>query len=85
MLTNHGILALLFAARALSALSCSIGQVTTQDSDNPYLASGQMGFDTQSTAPKAESRKVYLDDAIFIGTRNGPTEQFLGIPFALPP
>lgn len=85
MLTNHGILALLFTARALSALSCSIGQVTTQDSNNPYLASGQMGFDTQSTAPPIESRTVFLDDGIFIGTRVGATEKFLGIPFAIPP
>ena len=79
MLTKHGIL-VLFAARTLFALSPSVGQFTIHDS-NPYLMSSQMGF---STAP-SDSRQVFLDDGLFIGTRLGATEQFLGIPYALPP
>jgi hypothetical protein len=83
MLTKRGIL-ILFAAHALFALSPSVGQVTIHDS-NLYLASGQMGFDTESKTAPSDSRQVFLDDGIFVGTRLGATEQFLGIPYALPP
>ena len=83
MLTKHGILAL-FAAHALTALSASVGQVTIQDS-NPYLSSGQTNFDTESNAAPIDTRQVLLDEGVFIGTRVSSTEQFVGIPYALPP
>jgi hypothetical protein len=82
MLTKHAIL-VAFAAHALTALSASVGQVTIQDS-NPYLASSQMDFDTEAKAAP-DSRQVVLDEGVFIGTRVGTTEQFFGIPYALPP
>ncbi len=85
MLTKHGIL-VLFAARALSALSCSVERVKIQDS-SPYLASDQMGFDTESTAATIDSSgpQVFLDDAVLVGNRIGDTQEFLGIPYAHPP
>jgi hypothetical protein len=83
MLSKHGIL-VFFAAHALTALSASVGQVTLQDS-NPYLSSGQTDFDTESKAAPIESRRVVLDEGVFIGTRVGSTERFFGIPYALPP
>ncbi|KAH9073439.1 alpha beta-hydrolase [Lactarius deliciosus] len=87
MLTKHGIL-VLFAAQALSALSSSIVQLATQDS-NPYLASDQTSFETESTAPPTNSDgpQITLDDAIFVGFRDtaAVTDTFLGIPYALPP
>ena len=83
MVAKHGIL-VLFAACALSALSSSVGQVTMDDSDL-HLASGQMGFDAESRADSTDSRQVFLDDGIFVGTQVGATERFLGIPYALPP
>ena len=83
MLTKHGIL-VLFAAHALTALSSSVGQVIMQDS-NPYLSSGQMGPDTKAKAAPINSMQVFLDDGVFVGTLLGTTEQFLGIPYALPP
>lgn len=84
MLTKHGIL-VLFAAHALSALSSSVGQLTVQDA-NPDIASesGQKDPYAESTA-LADTRQVFLDDGIFIGSRLGATDQFLGIPYALPP
>jgi acetylcholinesterase len=84
MLTKRGIL-LLFAARALSALSSSVGQLTVQDSD-PYIASGQRDSDdVESRGPSADTRQVFLDDGIFVGSRLDATDQFLGIPYAIPP
>jgi carboxylesterase type B len=83
MVAKHGIL-ILFATHALSALASSIGQVSIQDSDH-YLASDQMGFDAESKADSTDSRQVFLDDGIFVGTQVGATERFLGIPYALPP
>lgn len=84
MLTNHGIF-VLFAAHALSALSSSVGQLTVQDS-NPYIASGQRDSDgAESTGPITDTRQVFLDDGIFVGSRVGATDQFLGIPYAIPP
>ena len=86
MLTKHGIL-VLFAVRALSALSSPVGQFTIHDSD-PYLSnltSGQMGLDEKPKTALAVSRQVFLDDGIFVGASRGATEEFLGIPFAIPP
>ncbi|KAH8982171.1 carotenoid ester lipase precursor [Lactarius hatsudake] len=87
MLTKHGIF-VLFAAQALSALSSTIVQLATQDS-NPYLASDQTSFETESTSPPTNSDgpQVTLDDAIFVGLRDtaAVTDTFLGIPYALPP
>ena len=81
MLTKHGILGLLVA---LSALSSSVGQLTVQDS-NPYIASGQRDSDVKSTAPVVDTRQVFLDDGVFVGSRVGATDQFLNIPYARPP
>ena len=81
MLTKHGILGLLVA---LSALSSSVGQLTVQDS-NPYIASGQRDSDAESIAPIIDTRQVFLDDGVFVGSRLGATDRFLGIPYAIPP
>ena len=83
MLTKHGIL-VLFVAHALTALSASVGQVTVHES-NPYLESSQMDFGTESQTAPADSRQVFLDEGVFIGTGLSTVERFLGIPFALPP
>lgn len=87
MLTKHGIL-VFFAAQALSALSSSIVRLTPQDS-NPYLASDQTSFETESTVPQIDSNgpQVNLDDAVFVGFRHTATatDAFLGIPYARPP
>ena len=83
MLTKHGILVSL-AVHALSALSSSVGKVVLQDSD-PYLASGQMNFDAEAKTAPTDSGQVFLDDGVFVGTVQGTTERFFGIPYALPP
>jgi hypothetical protein len=83
MVAKHGIL-VLFATHALSALAFSIGPVTLQDS-GVYLASDQMDFDAGLKAAPTGSPQVNLDDAVFVGTRLGVTDQFLGIPYAHPP
>ena len=81
MLTKHSILGLLVA---LSALSSSVSQLTVQDS-NPYIASGQRDSDAESIAPIVDTRQVFLDEGIFVGSRVGATDQFLNIPYARPP
>ena len=44
-----------------------------------------MGPDTKAKAAPINSMQVFLDDGVFVGTLLGTTEQFLGIPYALPP
>ena len=83
MLTRHGILVFL-TAHALSALSSSVAQFTVQDS-NLYIASGQKDSDVESLPPIVDSRQVFLDDGVFVGSQVGATERFLGIPYARPP
>lgn len=83
MLTKYGIL-VLFAAHAHTALSYAVGQVTIQES-NAYPPSGQMNSGTHPNTAAIDSRKVLLDDGVFIGALDYRVEKFLGIPFAMPP
>ena len=78
MLATRVTLAVL-AVRALSALASPV--FTVQDSDF-HVSSEDMCFDTESSTAGPE---VHLDDGLFVGVRKAQTDQFLGIPFALPP
>ncbi|KAH9008696.1 carotenoid ester lipase precursor [Lactarius deliciosus] len=85
MLTKRAILASL-AVRALSSLASPVDRLVIQDTFS-YLASNHTCAGPESTeqlAPTSEAQ-VLLDDAVFVGIRKGVTDQFLGIPFALPP
>lgn len=81
MLAKRVILAVL-AVRALSALASPV--FTVQDSDF-HVTSEDMCFDTESANPPTSNPEVHLDDGLFVGVRKAQTDQFLGIPFALPP
>ena len=84
MLTAGATLALL-ALRALSALASPLGQFTVQDPDHQFhVASDSVCADTES-AGKSGKPEVRLDDGLFVGFQKGRTDNFLGIPFALPP
>lgn len=81
MLATRVTLAIL-AVRALSALASPL--FTVQDS-NLHVASDDMCFDTESAKPPTSNPEVHLDDGLFVGVQRAQTDQFLGIPFALPP
>ena len=81
MLAKRVTLAVL-AVRALSALASPV--FTVQDSDF-HVASEDMCFDSESAKPPTSNPEVHLDDGLFVGVRKAQTDQFLGIPFALPP
>jgi hypothetical protein len=51
-----------------------------------FIASSQRNSDdVESRGPSTDTRQVFLDDGIFVGSRLGATDQFLGIPYAIPP
>ena len=81
MLTTRITLAVL-AVRALSALASPM--FTVQDSDL-HIPSDDICFGTESAKSPISNPEVYLDDGLFVGVRKARTDQFLGIPFALPP
>jgi hypothetical protein len=84
MLGERAILALL-AVQALSALAKPIGPFTVQDPD-VHIALDPMCDATETTgALPLGPPEVHLDDGVFVGNRILHTDQFLGIPFALPP
>ena len=81
MLPKRVTLAIL-AVRALSALASPV--FTVQNSDL-HVASDDVCSQTESANPLASSPEVHLDDGLFVGIREGKTDGFLGIAFALPP
>ncbi len=83
MLGERAILALL-AVRALSALATPIEPFTVQDSD-VHIALDPICGDTETAEAPPLGPEVHLDDGVFVGIRVAKTDQFLGIPFALPP
>ncbi|KAI9450245.1 carotenoid ester lipase precursor [Russula earlei] len=83
MLAKRATLALL-ALRALSAFASPLGSFTIQDSDL-HVASNAICNDIESERELPLGPEAHLDDAVFVGIRTGLTDQFLGIPFALPP
>jgi acetylcholinesterase len=84
MLTKHAILASL-AVRTLSALASPVDSFVVQDSAS-YMVSDHTCANTQPAEQLAPTTpEATLDDGVFVGIRKGATDQFLGIPFALPP
>jgi len=85
MLTTRATLAIL-ALRALSALASPLGQFTVQDFDHQFhVASDSICTNTESAGSPSSNPEVHLDDGLFVGFQKGRTDNFLGIPFALPP
>jgi len=85
MLTARVTLAIL-VLRALSALASPLGQFTVQDPDHQFhVASDSVCADTESAGKPSSNPEVRLDDGLFVGFQKGKTDNFLGIPFALPP
>ncbi|KAH9960122.1 carotenoid ester lipase precursor [Russula dissimulans] len=76
----------ILALRALSTLASPSGQVTDQDPDHQFqAASDSVRGDTESAGNPSSNPEVRLDDGLFVGFQKGKTDNFLGIPFALPP
>lgn len=82
MLAKRATFALL-AVRALSVLASPV-EFTVQGS-NLHLVSDSICVGTEAAEAAAQNPEVHLDDGVFVGRRKGLTDQFLGIPFALPP
>ncbi len=70
------------AVRALSALA---SPVFTVQGSGPHAASDGICIDTGSAKLPTSNPEVHLDDGLFVGVRKAQTDNFLGIPFALPP
>ena len=83
MLLERAILAIL-AVRTLSAAASPIQQFTLQDNNFQVDSDAVCDVSDATEAPPA-APEVRLDDGVFIGLRKGKSDQFLGIPFALPP
>jgi hypothetical protein len=84
MLLERAILAIL-AVRTLSAVASPIQPFfKVQDFNFQIDSDAVCGVSETAKAPTANP-ELRLDDGVFIGARKGKTDQFLGIPFALPP
>ena len=83
MLIKRTMLATL-AMRAISALASPVDNLVVQDPTS-YLVSDHAYAETVLAEQLAPFPEVLMDDAVFTGIRKGPTDQFLGIPFAYPP
>jgi hypothetical protein len=83
MLAKRATLALL-AVRTLSALATPIEPFMVQDS-GLRVPSGPSCDAAEAAGASTEGPEVQLDDGVFVGIRKGLTDQFLNIPFALPP
>jgi hypothetical protein len=83
MLAKRATLALL-AVRALSTLASPMEPFLVPDSDH-HVGLDSICDNSESTGAPDGSPEVHLDDAVFVGKREGLTDQYLGIPFALPP
>jgi hypothetical protein len=83
MLAKRATLALL-AVRTLSALATPIEPFMVQDS-GLRGPSGPSCDAAESAGAPTDGPEIRLDDGVFVGVRAGLTDQYLGIPFALPP
>jgi hypothetical protein len=83
MLAKRATLALL-AVRALSALASPVEHFMVQGSSLRVPSDPSCDAAESAGAP-TQGPEVHLDDGVFVGVRKGSTDQFLGIPFALPP
>ena len=83
MLLERALLAIL-AVRTLSVVASPIQPFTVQDY-NFEIDSDSVCDVLETTEAPPTTPEVHLDDGVFIGTRKGKVDQFLGIPFALPP